>query len=172
MKVEITDAKQLKWIREYTNQARDIARRSEDRSTKVGAVIVNPDLNCEISTGYNGFPRGVLDIEGRHERPIKYEYTEHAERNAIYNAARIGVSTKGCYLFLNWVPTPCADCARAIIQAGIDTVFGYGRDFPSQHYTPDKLSVSEVMFREAGVKTCIVPVNPTAKIYYEDWRKS
>ena len=56
-------------------------------------------------------------IEERQERPEKYYWFEHAERNSIYNAARIGVSTKGSKMYMT-CGVPCADCARAIINAG------------------------------------------------------
>ena len=76
-----------------------------------------------VSTGYNSFPRGIDDnVAERQERPEKYFWFEHAERNAIYNAARIGVSTKGCTMFLT-CDIPCADCARGIINAGIIKVY-------------------------------------------------
>src|SRR5690606_1923869 len=52
--------------------------------------------------------------------PDKYAWTEHAERNAIYAAAQRGTATAGCRMYLTW--QPCADCARAIIQAGITAV--------------------------------------------------
>lgn len=96
-----------------------VASKSKDNSVKIGAIIVGPDHEIR-STGYNGFPRGIIDKPARFERPEKYVWTEHAERNAIYNAARIGVSLKDCTLYLNW--WPCPDCARGIIQVGIKEV--------------------------------------------------
>lgn len=94
-----------------------VARQSKDKKTQIGAILVGPD-NEVRSTGYNGLPRNCNDaVPERQERPEKYYWFEHAERNAIYNAARIGVSTKGCTLYT--MAYPCADCARAIIQAGI-----------------------------------------------------
>jgi dCMP deaminase len=51
---------------------------------------------------------------------MKYIWFEHAERNAIYQAARRGLSTEGCTMFVEL--TPCVECARAIIQAGITQV--------------------------------------------------
>ena len=80
----------LVWDNRFLSMAKLIATWSRDRSTKVGAVIVGPNREVR-SVGYNGFPRGVNDaIESRYERPGKYDWTEHAERNAIYNAARYG----------------------------------------------------------------------------------
>ena len=109
-----------KWDERFLRLAAEVATWSKDRSTQVGAVIV-----CEDCTpgpyGYNGFPRFIDDgKEERHERPIKYDWTEHAERNAIYNAARMGIALKGCTMYVTHVP--CADCARAIIQVGITRV--------------------------------------------------
>lgn len=97
-----------------------VAMRSKDTSTKSGCVIVGPGKEI-LSTGYNSLPRGMDDsLEERYQRPLKYEFFEHCERNAIYNAARNGVSLLGSTLYVNWLP--CMDCARAIIQAGISEV--------------------------------------------------
>ncbi len=121
--------KTFPWDVFYIKLAQLWAEKSKDRSTGVGAVIVGPDME-QRSAGYNGFPRGVNDeVECRHDRPVKYEFTEHAERNAIYNAARMGTPVKGCTLYINWLPIPCPDCARAIIQSGITTVVGPDRAF-------------------------------------------
>ncbi|HEY6019534.1 MAG TPA: deaminase, partial [Candidatus Paceibacterota bacterium] len=71
-----------------------------------------------VTTGYNGFPRGIMDdIESRHERPEKYQWTVHAEPNAIANAARMGASTVGCTAYVT--KTPCSLCMALLIQAGI-----------------------------------------------------
>ncbi len=105
------------WDHRFMELARHIGQWSKDRSFGVGCVIVGPDREIR-STGYNGFPREVDDnVEERHERPAKYAWTEHAERNAIYNAARMGTALKGCTMYVPWYP--CMDCARAIIQSGI-----------------------------------------------------
>ena len=108
------------WDERFMNLARHVAEWSKDRSTKVGAVIVGP-YNEVRAVGYNGFPRGIDDdAPDRHERPEKYLWVEHAERNAIYNAARVGISVSGCKMYLPWFP--CMDCARAIVQSGIETL--------------------------------------------------
>ena len=110
----------MDWDEYFLNIARSIALKSKDTSNKIGAIIVGPDKEIR-STGYNGFPRGANDFDvKKYERPLKYKYTEHAERNAIYNAARFGVSLLGCDLYCLW--PPCTDCARAIIQAGIKRI--------------------------------------------------
>lgn len=110
----------LSWDDYFMNMVYLVAMKSKDESTHIGAVIVGPDREIR-STGYNSFVRGINDsIPERQIRPEKYFWFEHAERNAIYNAARIGVSTKDCTMYTNGIP--CMDCARAIIQAGIKTV--------------------------------------------------
>lgn len=86
----------------------------------MGAVIVGED-RTPGPNGYNGFPRTIDDERvARHARPAKYLWTEHAERNAIYNAARVGVAVKGCTIYVTHMP--CTDCAPAIIQVGIKRV--------------------------------------------------
>jgi dCMP deaminase len=110
----------LNWDDYFMNMVYLVAMKSKDENTHIGAVIVGPDKEIR-STGYNSFVRGINDsIPERQIRPEKYFWFEHSERNAIYNAARIGVSTKDCTMYTNGVP--CMDCARAIIQAGIKRV--------------------------------------------------
>jgi dCMP deaminase len=137
------------WDKRFLELALLVASWSKDRSRKVGCVIVGPDR--EVRTlGYNGFPRGVDDdLESRHVRPIKYQWTEHAERNAIYNAARVGVSLKGCTAYLPWFP--CIDCARAIAQVGIaELVCGQQPDLTDPTFG-DQFARVPVLLEEAGV---------------------
>lgn len=141
------------WDRRFLDLALHIAAWSKDRSTQVGAVVVGPDREI-IATGYNGLPRGLNDaVEERHVRPEKYLWAEHAERNAIYNAARIGVSVKGATLYLASTPVkfpPCMDCARAVIQSGIARLV---QAMPEGEYDRWKESCEKAvgMLREAGV---------------------
>jgi len=109
----------LRWDRRFMDLAFHIAQWSKDPNTKVGAVIVFPENHQIIATGYNGIPRHVEDLAERmsRENGEKYKWMEHAERNAIYQAAAIGVPIAGCALYTT-LP-PCGDCVRAIIQSGI-----------------------------------------------------
>jgi len=117
------------WDQLYMTMCYLVSMRSQDRSTHAGTVIVAPDHTIR-SIGYNDFPRGIEaegnlgedDLPSRRSRieGEKYKWTEHSERNAIYNAGRNGVSLIGCTLYVNWLP--CVDCARSIIQAGITKV--------------------------------------------------
>ena len=143
----------MKWHEYFVKMANLVASKSKDRSTKGGAVIVGPD-NEVRSTGYNGFPRGVNDdIEERHERPTKYSFVEHAERNAIYNAARVGIPLKGCTMYFNFEPYPCTECAKAIIQSGIIRLIGSHIPFPgvNEQWKKD-WEISKIMLKEAGVE--------------------
>lgn len=141
-----------KWHGRFMEVAKLVSTWSKDPSTKAGAIVVGPDREIR-ATGYNGLVRGVDDdVSERMERPTKYDFIEHAERNAIYNACLTGVSLKGCVMYVT-LP-PCTDCARAIIQSGIKMVVT--NQLKVDASTPagtwrDKLSFSEQMFREAGV---------------------
>jgi len=143
-----------KWDRKFLVMALDIADWSKDPSTKVGCVIVGPD-NEVRSVGYNGLPRGVNDnVPAREERPEKYFWYEHGERNAIYNAARAGIATKGCTLYVTSYPSkfgPCADCARAIIQAGIVRVVQEPPEGEAIARWGESFARTQAMFTEAGI---------------------
>lgn len=152
----------MKWAEYMIRMAQLVSQKSKDE-TKVGCVLVGPE-NQVLSTGYNGFPRGVRevpeDVQGRWERPEKYKWIEHAERNAIYNAARHGISLRGATAFLNWEPSPCTDCARALIQAGITTIIGPDRPFggvgAGTHYHIH--DATRIMLSEASVRVITVPL--------------
>lgn len=143
------------WDRYFIDMAKFVSQKSKDESTKVGAIIVGPSHEVR-STGYNGFPRGVNDdIAERHVRPLKYLYTEHAERNAIYNAR--GQDLTGCTLYTNYEPCPCADCARAIIQVGIVAVIGSNQKFPGKgEQWEQSMEATRAMFSDAGITTITV----------------
>ena len=99
---------------------RHAAEHSTDLQTQNGALLVS--RMGEIVVAANTMPP-IESKPERLERPQKYFYIEHAERNAIYTAARRGVCTEGATLYCPWFA--CADCARAIIQAGIVRVVGH-----------------------------------------------
>jgi dCMP deaminase len=154
----------MSWDDHYLRLAFFIAERSEDPSTQTGAVIVGPDMEIR-STGFNGLPRGVVQKLDRFQRPAKYQFMEHAERNAIYNAARMGTPTLGCSMYVN--AFPCADCARGIIQAGIKNLWWDPTRDPIMNKIDNKARweeshrASEELFREAGIsiltpRTCRV----------------
>jgi len=149
----MSDINGMNWDEYFMNMAELVASKSKDRSTKVGAVLVS-DHQAVLSVGYNGFPRDVDDdIEERHERPKKYLWTEHAERNAIYNAAFNGVKTEGKILYISGNGTPCSDCARGIIQSGIGEVITFKGKFEGAgSLWEESCKEGAQMLKEAGVK--------------------
>lgn len=135
--------------KDYLWMAYGDALSSPDLSTQNGAVIIKD--NRLIGIGRNEFPRDVVYLPERLERPLKYSYTEHAERNAILHAARHGEALEGSTMYVLW--GACADCARAIIQSGITKMVTHDyyrsntRDFWS-----DSIKVAFQMFEESGVE--------------------
>ena len=107
----------VEWDDYFMSMVYLIASKSKDERTHIGALIVGPDKEIK-STGYNSFVRRLKDdLPKRQEKPEKYYWFEHAERNAIYNATLIGASLKGCKMYTNGIP--CMDCARGVVQSGI-----------------------------------------------------
>lgn len=136
-----------KWDRRFVNLAQHIADWSKDPSTKVGTIVVGPDREIR-STGYNGFPRGVADDGRLTNREDKYPIIVHAEENAVAQAARIGVSLRGCTAYL-WPLPPCSKCARLLIQAGIAVVVYPDQEVPERWR--DDTERARKLLLEAGV---------------------
>lgn len=144
------------WHERFMGLCNHISMWTEDRDFRVGAVIVGPDLEIR-STGYNGLPRGVkADDDARFDRASgeKFFWFEHGERNAIYNAARIGVSVNDCTLYVNRFP--CADCARAIIQSGLSLLVCPPKPV-NDGALDHSFDNSEIMLREAGMQLLFIP---------------
>jgi len=147
----------MSWNKYFIEMLSVIAAKSKDKSTKVGSIITTKEHTI-VSTGFNGFPRGVKEDESvseRFDRPLKYKFTEHSERNAIFASARHGIALNGCTIYQSWLP--CTDCARAIIQVGIKKIVVDGRTYlDSRKYWDerwfDDMVVSVDMIREADVK--------------------
>lgn len=135
----------MNWDEYLYGFAEHAAKKSKD-STKVGAALIGPKRQV-LLTGYNGPPIGVIDSPDKFQRPGKYLYASHAEMNLIAFAAREGIATAGCLVYVTHFP--CSTCARLLIQAGIvEVVVG-----------PNQLSgkwdaegeAARLMFTEAGV---------------------
>ena len=137
------------WHERFLKLAEHIADWSKDPSTKVGAVIVDHNRRI-ISTGYNGFPIGVEDLDERlHKREIKYEMIVHGEINAITFAKQ---DISGTTLY-TWPFMPCSRCAGIVIQAGITAVVAPYNDNPRWQQS---FELTEKMFKEAGVQLILV----------------
>ena len=139
-----------KWDKRFMDLTEQIATWSSCLRRQVGAIIVK-DKRI-MTTGYNGAPAGVKTCvergkclreelripSGTHAETC---YAAHAEQNAIIQAAREGLSLKGCKLYCTH--QPCVVCAKMIINAGIKEVI-YKEGYP------DEFSVK--ILSEAGVK--------------------
>ena len=134
------------WSTYLMGFANHAAQKSKD-STKVGAVLVGPN-NEVLLTGFNGLPIGVLDLpERREKRPEKYLWVSHAESNLVAFAARRGIRTEGCTVYVTHMC--CAGCAKALIQAGIKKVVVGTGQTSMPH---DEFRAADTMMREAGVE--------------------
>jgi len=135
----------ITWAESLMGIARHAATKSKD-ATKVGAVLVAPDQRTTLFTAFNGPPAGVHDTPERFERPEKYRFASHAEQNIVAFAARHGIRTDGCTIYVTH--RPCSACARSLIQAGIARiVYGDG----STSMPAEEFEAAAVMFAEAGV---------------------
>jgi dCMP deaminase len=106
-----------KWDKFWMQGAHHIATRSKDPSTKVGCVIVDPELQRRVGEGFNGFPRFMSDAKELYEdRETKYSRMLHAELNAVLFSKK----TEGCIAYIT--ATPCNNCALVLIQSGINRV--------------------------------------------------
>jgi dCMP deaminase len=140
------------WDDYFLNIVDAVASKSKDTSVQVGAIIVNKN-NSIVSTGYNGFPRGVSDhIDNRDQSPTKHIYTVHAETNAIYNAARHGIKLEGCTLYVRFPQGSCIECCKAIIQSGINTVVvGYSHYVSNNPTWLGNKKIANLILKEAKV---------------------
>jgi dCMP deaminase len=124
---------------------------SPNRVRKVGVVLVLRD-GTEI-TACNTFPAGIRDIEERHAGDGRFVWMEHAERHAIFEAARRGVATDGGHMTSTFFP--CIDCARAIVEAGIVCLDTYAPAFDDPVWGAS-FGRSQVILEEGGVHIRIV----------------
>ena len=137
-----------KWSERYLNLAKEISTWSKDPSKKIGAVAVGSKGQV-LSQGFNGFPRGIKDSNGRLDnREEKYRYVVHGEMNCIYNACHNGVSLDGATLYVYGLPV-CSECAKGVIQVGIKKVIMQYEDEVPQW--EESYKITEAMFREAGI---------------------
>lgn len=142
-----------KWMDYFFDVVERTSQQSKDPSTKVGAILVK-DKRI-MATGYNGFAYGVADEATRYaDRQTKLALVVHSEANCILQCARYGVSTEGLTLFVSL--TPCIECAKMIIQAGIKNVIFKHQDLSvlrvaTENEWRDKIAMSIDMLHEAGV---------------------
>ena len=143
---------------DYFGLAYELAKHSPDTSTQNGAVIVNALTGAIVGAGLNDFPHGVEVTEERLQRPMKYFFTEHAERNAVFEMGDRGLADMAGDKEMYALWAACADCARAIIQAGVKKVHTHSFYIGGGDPTEDRKNWGESiqyafnMFDEAGVE--------------------
>ena len=101
----------------YLQMAAVWAKNSYCKRRQVGALLVKDKMI--ISDGYNGTPSGFENV-CEDENGVTKPYVLHAEANAISKVARSGNSSAGATLYIT--ASPCIECAKLIIQAGITRV--------------------------------------------------
>jgi len=109
--------KETKFDRSYLEMAAVWAKNSYCVRRQVGAILVKDRMI--ISDGYNGTPSGFENV-CEDENGVTKPYVLHAEANAITKVARSGNSSEGATLYIT--DSPCMECAKLIIQAGITRV--------------------------------------------------
>ena len=114
MKATKDKKKQLEFDKRYLQMASIWAQNSYCKRRKVGALIVKERMI--ISDGYNGTPAGFENICEDEDFKTK-PYVLHAEANAITKVAKSNNSSEGATLYIT--ASPCIECAKLIIQAGI-----------------------------------------------------
>ncbi len=139
------------WDTKFLDLAEHISEWSKDPSTKVGAVIVDQNRRI-ISTGYNGFPVGIMDSFDRYSnRNIKYEMIIHAEANAILFAKQ---DLHGMAIYTTPLQ-PCSRCASLIIQSGIKKVVSYSSSEENPRWK-DNFALAKELFEEAEVELILL----------------
>lgn len=128
----------------YLRMARIWSENSYCTRRQVGALVVKDKMI--ISDGYNGTPSGFENI-CEDENDVTKPYVLHAEANAITKIARSGNNSEGATLYVT--DSPCIECSKLIIQAGIRRVI-YAREY--------RLSDGVDLLRRAGIEVKCLPI--------------
>lgn len=151
--IEIAESQLKSWDNTFIVIAKELAKHSTCLRCQVGAVLVKNGRI--VSTGYNGVPHGMkhcnetftiedmkksnwLDIHGEFSR--KYEV--HAEQNCIIEMAKNETNPTGTTLYLTL--SPCSNCAKLIVAAGIERVVY------AEEYDRDKDGIN--LLKEMGIE--------------------
>ena len=141
----INPPKEEKFDKKYLEMAAIWAENSYCKRRKVGALIVKEKMI--ISDGYNGTPAGFENIcEDENDKTKKYVL--HAEANAITKVAKSGNNCDGATLYVT--ASPCIECSKLIIQAGIIRVV-YADEYRSEE--------GLALLKRAEIKTLYLPLN-------------
>ena len=139
------EAKKAALDRRYARMALIWAENSYCERRKVGALVVKN--NMIISDGYNGTPTGFENI-CEDENNVSKPYVLHAEANAITKLARSSNSSEGATLYVT--ASPCIECAKLIIQSGINRVI-----YTEQYRLTDGVD----LLKRAGIDVVFLDLN-------------
>ena len=131
--------KQKQFDKSYLDMAEIWSRNSYCQRRQVGALIVKDRMI--ISDGYNGTPSGFENV--CEEDGVTKPYVLHAEANAITKVAQSHNSSLGATLYIT--DSPCMECAKLIIQAGITRVV-YRREY--------RITDGTDLLKRAGIEVC------------------
>lgn len=134
--------------RRYLDMAQIWAQNSYCKRRKVGAILVKDKMI--ISDGYNGTPSGFANV-CEDNNDVTHPYVLHAEANAITKVAQSNNSSFGSTLYVT--TSPCMECSKLIIQAGIQRVV-----FREMYRLNDGLKLLET----AGIETVWIPDKDTS----------
>ena len=150
--------KQLRLDQRYLRMARIWAENSYCKRRKVGALVVKEKMI--ISDGYNGTPSGFENICEDATNTTK-PYVLHAEANAITKLARSSNNSDGATLYVT--ASPCIECAKLIIQAGIKRVI-YGEQY--------RLTDGIDLLRRAGIEVKYLNPDENSDEYSDDYEQT
>ena len=139
------EKKQLILDERYMRMARIWAENSYCQRRKVGALLVKNKMI--ISDGYNGTPSG-FENDCEDENNLSKPYVLHAEANAITKVARSHNSSNGATLYVT--ASPCIECSKLIIQAGIKRVI-FGEEY--------RIMDGVELLKRAGIEVIYLPEN-------------
>ncbi|HBN47163.1 MAG TPA: CMP deaminase [Prevotella sp.] len=139
--------KQHKLDERYLRMAHIWAENSYCKRRKVGALVVKDKMI--ISDGYNGTPSGFENV-CEDDNNITKPYVLHAEANAITKLARSSNNSDGSTLYVT--ASPCIECAKLIIQAGIKRVV-YGEKY--------RLDDGIRLLQRAGIELVFLEITPS-----------
>ena len=149
---------------DYMREAYSAARFSNDLSTQNGAIIVSPFDGEIVMEGFNHIPDKLSKPE-RFERPAKYDYTIHAERDVIYKAMNDGNIVEGWDMYCCWAA--CKECATTIAHAGIGRLFRHEHKYhQAQECWKKSIEIGDSIMREMGVEIITLTGDVGAKILF------
>ena len=136
------------------DRAVKVAPQSPNRVRQVGAAI-QPVDGGPLIAACNTYPSGVQDLDWRHEGDGRFVWMEHAERNAIFAAAREGRALAGATIASTFFP--CIDCARAIVQSGFTRLVSPPPAFDDPVWGAS-FERSHIILQEGGVELITPPM--------------